>query len=93
MTSVSSTIEFDVVEWFDNFGTLTVDVYQKGCETPMFTHEIILREVVEDFIDATSGPDNLIVDGEDEDTAEGIIDELQDCIDKLNNALRDYDAI
>ena len=88
--NVSSMIEFEVSEWFDADGTLMVDVYIKGQEEPVFTHEIQLHNAVNEFIAMTS-VNGIIVDGVDEDTAYEMVDEFQLCIDNLNNALEDYD--
>lgn len=90
MTNVTSTIDFEVSEWFDADGTLMIDVYIKGQDEPVFTHEVVMHRVVDEFIDMNS-VNGIIQDGADEDTAMEIIDELQYCIDKLNNALEDYD--
>lgn len=90
MTSVTSMIDFEVCEWFDADGTLMIDVYVKGQEEPVFTHEVVMHKVVDDFISMAS-VNGIIQIGEDEDTAMEIVDEFQYCIDKLNNALEDYD--
>jgi len=91
MTNVTSTIDFEVSEWFDVDGTLMIDVYTKGADEPIFTHEVNLHRVVSDFIDMNS-VNGVIQDGADEDTAYDMIDEFQTCIDNLNDALEDYDA-
>lgn len=92
MTNVTSMIDFEVSEWFDADGTLMIDVFTKGSEEPVFTHEVSLHRVVNDFIDMTS-VNGIITDGADEDTAYEMIDEFQLCIDNLNNALEDYDEV
>lgn len=92
MNAINATIDFEVTEWFDADGTLMIDVYIKGQEEPVLTHEVKLRDSIHEFIDISS-VDGVIVDGEDEDIAYEIIDELQLCIDNLNNALEDYDEV
>ena len=92
MNAINATIDFEVCEWFEADGTLMIDVYIKGQEEPVLTHEVVMHKTVDEFIDMNS-VNGIIQDGVDEDTAMEIIDELQYCIDKLNNALEDYDDL
>ena len=90
--TATAVMDFEVLEWFDADGTLMIDVYVKGGDEPVFTHEVNLHHTINEFIDINS-VNGIIQDGADEDTAYEIIDELQLCIDQLNNALEDYDDL
>lgn len=94
MNVINTTIEYQVMEYFDADGTLIVAVYQRGMEEPLLEHEIKLSSVVNDWLDIVTNPDDdLIEDSDDEEQAEAIIDELQEAIDLINDSLRDYDDL
>lgn len=94
MNVINTTLDLEVHEYFDDNGHLIISVFTKGAEEPLIEHEIQISSVVNDWLDVVTNPqDDLIEDSEDEEMAENIVDNLQDAIDLINDALRDYDNL
>lgn len=94
MNAISTIVDYEIHEFFDDNGTLVIAIYQKGMEEPLIEHEIKISSVVNDWLDIVTNPDDdLIEESDDEEMAETIVDELQEAIDLINDSLRDYDNI
>lgn len=91
MSVFNVNLELEVVKYLDIAGDVVVEVYDKnrGDSEPLFTETFSLFELAKDFVDLCSDDTGLITDCDAADIAYTIVDELQDTIDYLNNAIED----
>lgn len=82
-------LELDILHYLDSDGDVIVEVYPKGGEDPILSTSVALFEMVKEFVDIAKGTDELLEDSDAVEAAYELVDELQDCIDYLNNAIVD----
>ena len=86
-------LEFDILHYLDSDGDVIVEVYPKGGEDPILSTSVSLFGLVKEFVDIAKGSEDLICDSDASEAAYELVDELQDCVDYLNNCIEDPEAL
>lgn len=92
MNVIKIKTDIEVTVHFEDDGSLVVEVYQGDDDTPLASEVVPLYSLVKEYYRFVKDPTTeKIGNKEAMEMAYNIIDEMQDCIDFLNDAIEDPD--
>lgn len=85
-------INFDIVHYIDSDGEVVFELYVPGVTDPLYSSSVSVFSMIQELVEIMSWDKDQIESGTDEaEAAYELVDELQDCIDYINDHIKDVD--
>lgn len=92
MNVIKTKLDVEVTLHFEDDGSLIVEVYQGDAEEPTVSKTLPMYSLVKEYYECVHNPNTAKINDVDAvEMAYNIIDEMQDCIDFLNDVIEDHE--
>lgn len=85
-------INLEVIHYIDSDGEVVFEVYTQGVTDPIFSSSVSVFSMVQELVEIMAeGKDQIEGGTEESEAANELVDELQDCIDYINDHVSDVE--